>query len=98
MSVTKDIAKSSSSCIVKGTENNIVQRVVWFKSQPVDRDFCFRAAQLQLVTDSCDQGSAPPGKENQSGSSWFEVCILQGPDATSARTKDGEELRWRSHN
>jgi hypothetical protein len=88
--------QSDAPCLpVKARDDQVTSRI-WFKSQPVDRNFCFRVTQLQLATDSKDQGWV---NDKKAGSwTWFELVILQ--DETSnepKRSKDGKELVWRSH-
>ncbi|KAH6893795.1 acyl transferase/acyl hydrolase/lysophospholipase [Coprinopsis sp. MPI-PUGE-AT-0042] len=88
--------ESDAPCVpVRAIDDQVASRI-WFKSQPVDRDFCFRVTQLQLSTDSSDQGDVG---DMQAGSwTWFELVILRG-DSTSdePKYKDGKELAWRSH-
>jgi hypothetical protein len=73
-----------------------INRAIWFKSDPVTRDFCYRVAQLQLVTESHDQGSV--GDKTAGSWSWFEVSIFPDSEVTEPRENDnGEPLSWRSH-
>ncbi|KAJ3537702.1 hypothetical protein NMY22_g5481 [Coprinellus aureogranulatus] len=73
-----------------------VETKIWFKSKPVDKDFCYRVTQLQLCTDSKDQGYA---NEKQGGSwTWFELVILANENSDEPKkSKEGDELVWRSH-
>lgn len=94
MSVVKVIAASSEPCIVQAASADAVLQV-WFKTPPVDRTFCYRVVQVQLQTDSSDQGhddQLAPGCW-----SWFEVVIYENADATEPHAIDGKELVWRSH-
>jgi hypothetical protein len=88
--------QSDAPCVPVAASDDQVTSRIWFKSQPVDRKFCFRVTQLQLATDSKDQGYV---LDKKAGSwTWFELVILQ--DETSnepKRSKDGKELVWRSH-
>jgi hypothetical protein len=97
MSFIKDIAHTDSHVLVKGTPDGKPVSVLWFKTPPVDRDFCYRAAQLQLCTDSCDQGPLSAGVALDSGNTWFEVAIYANADATEPRKKDDKPLTWTSH-
>lgn len=73
-----------------------VEKKIWFKSQPLKREFCHRLTHLQLITDSRDQGWAD---YRTAGSwSWFEVTILPSADATEPRkAMDGTDLVFHSH-
>lgn len=52
-------------------------------------------AQLQLCTDSHDQGFVD---DRSAGSwSWFEVVIFENAESTEPRVKDGRPLVWSSH-
>lgn len=90
--------QSSQSEIANGGQKKVddVEKKIWFKSQPLTREFCHRLTHLQLTTDSHDQGYA---NHRTAGSwSWFEVAILPSPDATEPRkAMDGEELVFHSH-
>ncbi|KAJ3516977.1 hypothetical protein NLJ89_g797 [Agrocybe chaxingu] len=93
MSIT-EIARSSAPCRVAATDEIVVAQV-WFKTNPVDRAFIYRAVQLQLQTDSCDHGHSD---DMISGCwSWFEVSIFKDQHALEPRTKDNSPLTWRSH-
>jgi hypothetical protein len=88
--------KSDSPRNVCGTDDRIESKI-WFKSKPVDRNFCYRVAQLQLCTESMDQGWVSDGTHGSW--SWFEIVILPDEEATEPRTsEDGKKLVWRSHN
>lgn len=91
-----EIAKSTTSCLIKA-ENDTTSSRIWFKSKPVDRTFCYRAAQLQLSTDSSDQGYTSADTLNPGSWSWFEIVILPDEDSDTPRSKGGKELAWRSH-
>ncbi|KAH6902482.1 hypothetical protein BKA70DRAFT_1435208 [Coprinopsis sp. MPI-PUGE-AT-0042] len=66
--------------------------IVWLQSdERFDRNFCVRVTQLQLSTDSWDQGNVRDIKAGRW--TWFELVILRG-DSTSDEPKyrDGKEL------
>ncbi|KAF5360636.1 hypothetical protein D9756_004637 [Leucocoprinus leucothites] len=91
-----EIAKSSIPCLAKAETGEAISQV-WFKSKPVDRSFCYRAAQLQLLTDSKDQGCTQADLLNPGCWSWFEIVILPDGTTDTPRKKDGKDLVWRSH-
>lgn len=68
---------------------------IWFKTEPLTPTLVYRLAQLQLTTDSHDQGFADDAEAGCY--SWFEICILADANATEPRQKDGRTLTWRSH-
>lgn len=88
--------QSKAACEPVRANDDQVATKIWFKSPPIDRNFCFRVTQLQLSTDSKDQGFV---FDKKAGSwTWFELVIL--PDESSLepkKSKDGKELVWRSH-
>ncbi|KAG7094147.1 hypothetical protein E1B28_007759 [Marasmius oreades] len=88
--------KSEKECLVKGVDDSAASQI-WFKSKPLERNFCYRVTQLQLCTDSQDQGWVD--KRASGNWTWFELVILPGENATQPRVnKEGKELAWRSHN
>lgn len=91
-----EVAKSVTTCLLKA-ESSATSSRIWFKSKPVDQTFCYRVAQLQLSTDSCDQGHNDTDSLNPGGWSWFEIVILPDDSSDIPRTKHGKELAWRSH-
>ena len=90
----KEIASTSTPVLVEATSEAVVSQI-WFKTDPIERPFCYRAVQLQLQTDSSDQGHET-GVEPGSWS-WFELVILEDAHTDKPRLKDGKELVWRSH-
>lgn len=68
---------------------------VWFKSKPLRNSFCHHVIQLQLSTDSHDQGWVSDAKEGSW--SWFEVAIFENEHSSTAKVLDGRKLSWRSH-
>ena len=87
---------STQPCDPVAAYSDQVETKIWFKSKPVDRDFCYRVTQLQLCTDSNDQGYA---NDKRGGSwTWFELVILADEKSTEPKkSKEGDELVWRSH-
>jgi hypothetical protein len=105
----QEIARSSSACRVEATSETLVSQI-WFKSDPIDRLFLYRAVQLQLQTDSRDHGNssttattatttetAGGGGGGGGGWSWFELVVFRDKDATEPLERDGKLLAWRSH-
>jgi len=90
----KEIASSSTPVLVEATSEAVVSQI-WFKTDPIDGPFCYRAVQLQLQTDSSDQGHET-GLEHGSWS-WFELVIFEDAHTDKPRLKDEKELVWRSH-
>jgi len=88
------IARSSKTSLVTAKDDNLVSEI-WFKTDPLDRHFIYRAIQLQLQTQSCDHGHA--ATKNAGCWSWFELVIFKNKDATEPEVKDGKVLAWRSH-
>ncbi|KAK7434582.1 hypothetical protein VKT23_020118 [Stygiomarasmius scandens] len=87
---------STDSCEIRGTSEDVASEI-WFKSKPVTDSFCYRVTQLQLCTDSRDQGFADD--KSKGNWTWFEIVILPDEQATEPRrNKDGKELAWISHN
>ncbi|KDQ16906.1 hypothetical protein BOTBODRAFT_219380 [Botryobasidium botryosum FD-172 SS1] len=91
-------AGSDKICELYSSDDDAYCYKLWFKSEPVDRSFCYRVAQLQLVTDSHDQGWISEESVYLGSWSWFEVVILADANATEPRFKGKRELKWRSHN
>ncbi|EMD39819.1 hypothetical protein CERSUDRAFT_150518 [Gelatoporia subvermispora B] len=87
---------SSEACRVEGCEDDgCVSSQIWFRTEPLDNTFIYRAAQLQLYTDSHDQGFVD---DKDSGAwSWFELVILPDEKTDEPVICDGKELVWRSH-
>ncbi|KDR80872.1 hypothetical protein GALMADRAFT_135962 [Galerina marginata CBS 339.88] len=90
----QEIARSSAPCRVEANSDALVSQV-WFKSEPINRIFLYRAVQLQLQTDSRDHGQSEavvPG-----GWSGFELVVFRDKDASEVLVIDGKPLVWRSH-
>ncbi|PWN39418.1 FabD/lysophospholipase-like protein [Ceraceosorus guamensis] len=81
--------------VVQVTEQDSVSQT-WFTSQPLSRKFVSRVAEIQLCTDSHDQGAAAlAGAGSQT---WFDIAILPSADSTEIkRSKSGREMVWTSH-
>jgi hypothetical protein len=88
------LANSTERCSVISTSNKVATKL-WFKTGPLNRDFCYRAIQLQLWTDSHDQGRA--GDPKAGSWSWFEIVLFADESATDPIVRDGKEMVWKSH-
>lgn len=92
--ITKIIASSSEACVVEATSDD-TSSSLWFKTQPLDRTFCYRAIQLQLQTDSTDQGHDDSLARGRF--SWFELAIYDNDAAEQPKNRDGKPCVWSSH-
>ncbi|KAJ7469448.1 acyl transferase/acyl hydrolase/lysophospholipase [Mycena latifolia] len=89
---------SSGPCrLVEGSQDNgdFIDSEIWFRTEPLDNTFIYRAAQLQLYTDSHDQGWVE--NEDLGAWSWFELVILPDASSTQPVVRDGKVLAWTSH-
>lgn len=87
-------ASSIPSHVVAGESGDPVSEI-WFKTEPLTSTIIYRLAQLQLWTDSHDQGAEVT--DAAEGRSWFELCILPNETATEPKEQDGDALTWKSH-
>lgn len=90
-----DVPNNDDPAVVTVNDKEHLLRKVWFKTKPVSLDFCHRVIQLQLSTDSRDQGWVSDTK--QGSWSWFEVAIFEDESSDEAKVSDGRALSWRSH-
>ncbi|KAG5654012.1 hypothetical protein H0H81_008321 [Sphagnurus paluster] len=80
------MAKFTPSYIASATEPVDIRAL--------DEDMVEKVVEIQLQTLSRDQGWA----DDESGSwSWFEVIVLDSPEASEPKFKDGLSLVWLSH-
>ncbi|KAF7976534.1 hypothetical protein HWV62_6170 [Athelia sp. TMB] len=93
--VLAGIASQPNEPFIVEAEDHQYQKKIWFKTEPITREFCYRVAQIQLWTNSQDQGYV----DDRSAGTWsyFDVVILEDNNATEPRIKDGKELAWHSH-
>src|SRR5688572_19290687 len=94
MAQIETIAKSSQAFVAETNVKGDSTAHLWFKTEPLDRHFCYRAVQLQLETVSADNGHNPNERKSQS---WFEVAIYKNTRATQPQKKNNKPLVWRSH-
>ncbi|KAK0567692.1 hypothetical protein OC861_002546 [Tilletia horrida] len=88
--------KTSKAVQAAGTsDGEHVDRVDWFRSEPLTPVFVNRLAQLQLCTNSRDQGWA--SQRDHGSWSWFEVALLDGTTFTPRKFPEGREMVWISH-
>jgi hypothetical protein len=86
---------TDTPCEVEGDSLGDLVSKIWFRTGPLDNTFIYRAAQLQLSTDSHDQGWVD--NKDAGAWSWFELVILPDEKSTEPVVRDGKELVWRSH-
>ncbi|CAL1697996.1 unnamed protein product [Somion occarium] len=92
----KDVVLAESNEPLQVHSSGGLETAIWFKTHPVDRTFCYRVVQFQLVTDSRDQGSTRHTEE--ASWSWFEILVLADSAEEGERTTDaGGQAAWRSH-
>lgn len=91
----EQVASTDAPLKVTGGPQDSIGRSLWFKTDPLDRAFCHSIAQLQLITDSRDQGNEDD--ECAGVGSWFEISILSTAQDTTPRVKNNAELVWTSH-
>ncbi|TFK24383.1 phospholipase [Coprinopsis marcescibilis] len=92
----KILAQSSAPCLVEANSDDTVSHL-WFKTEPIDRKFCYRAVQVQLETLSGDQGLDTSELNKSLSYSWFELAIYKDAKATEPSKKNDKPLVWRSH-
>ncbi|CAE6487031.1 unnamed protein product [Rhizoctonia solani] len=68
---------------------------VWFTTQPLDEEYIANIAEIQLTTESKDQGWVDSA--SNSGHSRFDLAILATPDSKQPRVHNGLPLTWTSH-
>jgi len=88
------IHRPRAPCSIEGLhyERN---SMLWFKTTPLQEITRNNLAQLQLITESCDQGWVREGTKKSC--SWFELCILSNENSTEPRILNGKKLAWQSH-
>ncbi|KAK7687056.1 hypothetical protein QCA50_009556 [Cerrena zonata] len=74
-----------------------ITTTILFQTEPLDRTFCYRVLQIQLITQSCDQGVIENDPMDSGSGSWFEIMILR-PGATTKKNGKDKVLLWHSHN
>lgn len=66
-----------------------------FRPQVLDDKAVRQIKEIQLFTDSHDQGTVD--FQDQDSWSWFDIVVLGSPSATEPKVKNGLSLVWRSH-
>ncbi|KAL0958133.1 hypothetical protein HGRIS_000301 [Hohenbuehelia grisea] len=88
-------SSSTAACEPVTAESNELTSRIWFTTPALDADLLKRINKIQLQTFSHDQGYA---SFPEAGSwSWFDIAVLETPDATTPKVKDGLTLLWLSH-
>ncbi|GLB44861.1 putative patatin-like phospholipase [Lyophyllum shimeji] len=88
------IVTTSTPCDVFA-ETDKVASEIWLRTPALDKSLIDKIVQIQLETKSRDQGwvSVP-----EAGSwSWFDIIVLDSPEASDIKVKDGLALAWLSH-
>lgn len=87
--------RSETACEPVAAYDGNTATKIWFK-KVVDHAFCHHVTQIQLATDSHDQGVVD--FKDQGSWTWFELVILADETSTEPkRSMDGKELVWSSH-
>ncbi|KAG9079746.1 hypothetical protein FRC06_007519, partial [Ceratobasidium sp. 370] len=84
---------SVGPCYVQSTDHLMVSKM-WFTTPPLDKNTIDRLSEIQLFTESRDQGWAD---DHSWSYSWFELVVLGSQDDTVPLKQDSYELAWRSH-
>ncbi|KAH0585552.1 hypothetical protein H2248_008784 [Termitomyces sp. 'cryptogamus'] len=87
------IVIATKRCDVQA-ENDQVASEMWFCTPALEKHIVDNVISIQLETRSHDQGWVP---RSEAGWSWFDVVVLQSPEATQIKVKDGLALMWMSH-
>ncbi|KAG8787545.1 hypothetical protein FRC12_015468 [Ceratobasidium sp. 428] len=83
---------SIGPCYAYSHDPTVVSKI-WFATPPLDKNTIQHLSEVQLFTDSTDQGWA----SDRSGSySWFELVILE-PHSDTSLQQNNLELAWKSH-
>ncbi|QRV93310.1 patatin-like phospholipase protein [Ceratobasidium sp. AG-Ba] len=85
---------SFGPCYVSSVDH-VVASKIWFSTPSLDQSTIDKLHEIQLFTKSKDQGWAD--NVNAGSYSWFEIVILESPEATVPRKFNEYELAWRSH-
>ncbi|KAG6916206.1 hypothetical protein DXG01_007836 [Tephrocybe rancida] len=85
---------ATKPCDVKA-QNGQVASKIWFRTPALDEDILKKVVSIQLETKSRDQGWV---EDPEAGSwSWFDIVVLESPESTKIKVKDGVALVWMSH-
>lgn len=79
---------------VRAVDGQIVRKI-WFKTKPVTKEFCHRVAELQLWSDSNDQGHVD--NRDLGNYTWFELAVFPDEESEVPKMKADRELVWKSH-
>lgn len=89
-----------SGCLVRATDGNL-QSKIWFKTPALDEVSIDELESIQLFTRSRFQRKEdePVGPEIEPGQSfsWFDIIVLEHPDATGPKVVNGVSMVWLSH-
>ena len=92
------ITSSISECEVQANSQEVVSKL-WFKSEPLTAEFCDNVTQIQLYTESRDQGRVD--RPDLGSWSWFEIAVYPDYAATEPIVRQGDgawaAMSWKSH-
>ncbi|KAG8792629.1 hypothetical protein FRC12_005408 [Ceratobasidium sp. 428] len=83
---------SIGPCYVCSMDPTTVSKI-WFATPPLDKNTIDHLSEVQLFTNSSDQGWAD---DKSCSWSWFDLVVL-GPDSEAPLQQNNYELAWRSH-
>ncbi|KAG6906706.1 hypothetical protein DXG01_012530 [Tephrocybe rancida] len=85
---------ATTPCNIIAANDQVVSEL-WFQTPALDKEIVENIISIQLETKSRDQGwvSSP-----EAGSwSWFDIVVLDSPEAKETKARDGLLLVWLSH-
>ncbi|KAG5643272.1 hypothetical protein DXG03_001239 [Asterophora parasitica] len=88
------VSATAASDIIAESDNKVASEI-WFRTPALEQTLLDKVEQIQLETKSRDQGFVD---FPDAGSwSWFEIVVLESPEASEPKVKDGLALVWLSH-
>ncbi|KAJ8488254.1 hypothetical protein ONZ45_g14017 [Pleurotus djamor] len=91
---TENTLQSLGACTVVADSNELVH-TLWFRTPALDETLIKRINKIQLQTSGHDQGFVDfPGAGSWS---WFDIVVLESPEHSEPKIKDGLTLLWLSH-
>ncbi|KAG6887164.1 hypothetical protein C0992_000367 [Termitomyces sp. T32_za158] len=96
LTIQKDeyIVTSTKQCDVYSKSGTVASEI-WFHTPALDEHIVKNVVSIQIETKSHDQGWV---LHPEAGSwSWFDLVVLESPEATQIKVKDGLALMWLSH-
>ncbi|KAG9124603.1 hypothetical protein FRC07_010982 [Ceratobasidium sp. 392] len=93
INLSASYSPSSPIRVVSPTDDGAAE--VWFTTPPLDEEYIANIAEIQLITESKDQGWVDSAAN--AGHSRFELAILATPESKQPRMHNGTPLTWISH-